>query len=247
MFDAHRTKSTVEEIRKRFDADVDRFSNLDTGQAAIFDAPLMLELVTRAAAAATPGARALLDVGCGAGNYSLKLLERQPQLEVTLVDLSQPMLTRAVERIRAAQQGSGHQARVIPYQSDIRQLELPAASLDVILAASVLHHLRSDQEWRDVFARFFRWLRPGGSVWISDLVTHDDPAIAQIAVDQYSAFLLERGGVEYRDKVFAYVAAEDTPRSVVFQLDTLRAVGFARVEVLHAHACFAAFGGIKAL
>ena len=39
-------KSTVEEIRKRFDADVERFSQLDTGQQAVIDAPLMLELIS---------------------------------------------------------------------------------------------------------------------------------------------------------------------------------------------------------
>ena len=45
-------KSTVEEIRARFDADVERFSNLETGQLATVDAPLVLDLVTQAAAAA---------------------------------------------------------------------------------------------------------------------------------------------------------------------------------------------------
>jgi hypothetical protein len=33
-------KSTVDEIRQRFDADVERFSNLDVGQSATVDAPL---------------------------------------------------------------------------------------------------------------------------------------------------------------------------------------------------------------
>src|SRR5687768_11443821 len=32
-------KSTVDEIRRRFDADVERFSNLETGQSATLDAP----------------------------------------------------------------------------------------------------------------------------------------------------------------------------------------------------------------
>ena len=32
-------KSTVEEIRQRFDKDVERFSNLETGQSATIDAP----------------------------------------------------------------------------------------------------------------------------------------------------------------------------------------------------------------
>jgi glycerol uptake facilitator-like aquaporin len=37
-------KSTVDEIRQRFDADVERFSNLDTGQSATVDAPLVYAL-----------------------------------------------------------------------------------------------------------------------------------------------------------------------------------------------------------
>ena len=90
-------KSTVDEIRQRFDADVERFSNLETGQSATVDAPLAMALVAQAAAATTPHARHVLDVGCGAGNYTLKLLEQLPNLDVTLIDLSQPMLDRARE------------------------------------------------------------------------------------------------------------------------------------------------------
>src|SRR6187551_3414835 len=92
-------KSSVDEIRRRFDTDVERFSNLDTGQSATIDAPLAMALVARAAAAVTPHARHVLDVGCGAGNYTLKLLEQLPNLDVTVIDLSGPMLERAQHRI----------------------------------------------------------------------------------------------------------------------------------------------------
>ena len=44
-------KSSVSDIRKRFDKDVERFSNLETGQSAIMDAPLAMELITKAAIA----------------------------------------------------------------------------------------------------------------------------------------------------------------------------------------------------
>ena len=56
-------KSTVDQMRRRFDADVERFSNLDTGQSATVDAPLVLDLIAQAAAATNPGARRLLDLG----------------------------------------------------------------------------------------------------------------------------------------------------------------------------------------
>src|ERR1041385_5057286 len=142
-------KSSVDEIRQRFDADVERFSNLDTGQSATVDAPLAMALVAEAAAATTPHARHVLDVGCGAGNYTLKLLQHLPNLDVTLIDLSRPMLDRAAERVGAATAG-----RVTTIQGDVREIELPEAGFDVVLAAAVLHHLRTDAEWRAVFAAF---------------------------------------------------------------------------------------------
>ena len=47
-------KSSIEEIRKRFDDDVERFSNIESGQTATIDAPLAMELITQAAFKSTP-------------------------------------------------------------------------------------------------------------------------------------------------------------------------------------------------
>lgn len=233
-------KSTVDEIRQRFDADVERFSNLETGQWATVDAPLAMVLVAQAAAATTPHARHVLDVGCGAGNYTLKLLEHVPNLDVTLIDLSQPMLDRARERVGQATAG-----RITTIQGDIRAVNLSEGDFDIVLAAAVLHHLRDDQEWRDVFAAFHRALRPRGSVWVFDLVESSLPAVQQLMQRQYGEYLTQQKDEAYRDHVFAYVEKEDTPRPLLFQLDLLRQVGFAQVEVLHKNICFAAFGALK--
>src|SRR5262245_15947971 len=177
-------KSSVDDIRRRFDADVERFSNLDTGQSATVDAPLALALVARAAAATTPHARHVLDVGCGAGNYTLKLLEQLPNLDVTLIDLSRPMLDRATERVGRTATGS-----VTAVQGDIREIALPHQGFDIVLAAAVLHHLRTDSEWREVFTAFHRALRPGGSVWVFDLVESSIPAVQQFMWRQYGEYL----------------------------------------------------------
>ena len=233
-------KSTVDQIRQRFDADVERFSNLETGQSATMDAPLAMALIAETAAAVTPNARHVLDVGCGAGNYTLKLIQHLPNLDVTLVDLSRPMLDRAVQRIGQATSG-----QVVTHQQDMRALSLPDGSVDIILAAAVLHHLRSDDEWRAVFSSFRRWLRPGGGVWIFDFIESDIPAVQAVTWRRFGDYLEQFKGAAYRDHVFAYIEEEDSPRSLMFQLDLLRTAGFAQVEVLHKNACFAAFGGIK--
>jgi tRNA (cmo5U34)-methyltransferase len=233
-------KATPEEIRRRFDQDVERFSNLETGQSATVDAPLSLELIAQAAAAVNPDAAALLDIGCGAGNYTLKLMQSLPLRAVTLIDLSRPMLDRAAQRIRA----SGDVA-LTPIQCDIRAAALSEASFDVVTAAAALHHLRSEAEWSQVFSAVYRSLRHGGSFWISDLVRHDPPALQELMWRRYGEYLVSLHGSEYRDRVFAYIEAEDTPRPLAWQLDLLVRTGFRNVEVLHKNTCFAAFGAIK--
>ncbi|MCH5718872.1 methyltransferase domain-containing protein [Niabella hibiscisoli] len=112
-------KSTIAEIRERFDNDVERFANLETGQQSTIDATISLELITEAAKNIAPGATHLLDIGCGAGNYTLKMLSKLPALHCTLVDLSQPMLDKALERVSAQTTGS-----VETHQGDIRELPL---------------------------------------------------------------------------------------------------------------------------
>jgi tRNA (cmo5U34)-methyltransferase len=238
--EARQSKSSVDEIRARFDRDVERFSNLETGQSATVDAPLAMDLITEAAGVSTPSATRLLDVGCGAGNYSLRQLQRLPGLSVTLIDLSRPMLQRAQERLAA----TGCQ-QCTAIQGDIREIELGEGTFDIILAAAVLHHLRSDAEWQAVFAKFYRALSPGGSLWIFDMVAGASPAVHDLLWRSYGEYLKGFKDESYRDHVFAYIEKEDTPRPLAYQLDLLRQVGFRGIDVLHKNVCFAAFGGVK--
>jgi tRNA (cmo5U34)-methyltransferase len=233
-------KSTNEEIRARFDQDVERFSNLETGQANIIDAALTMDLCTEAAKYSNPDARELLDIGCGAGNYTLKMLSKVPDLNCTLNDLSMPMLERAKERIAAHTSG-----KITLVQDDMRNLDLPDEHFDIVLAAATLHHLRDDADWAFVFKKIFKALKPGGSLWISDIVTHDAPSIDSLFTEQFTKHLENIGGPEYRKKVLDYVAHEDTPRSLNFQLGLLKQVGFRYVETLHKNGNVAAFGAVK--
>ena len=235
-------KSTTNEIRERFDNDVERFSRLETGQVATIDAPLAMELITIAATKATSPIRRVLDIGCGAGNNTIRLRQQLGHdVDADLLDLSQPMLDRALERVTDVNAGTAN-----AICGDFRELDLPSGQYDVILAAAVLHHLRDDQDWQTAFEKIYRLLAPGGGVWITDLVSHESDAVQQLMWRRYGDYLDQVDGPEYREKVFAYIDKEDSPRPVTFQLDLLRQVGFSHVELLHKNSCFAAFGAIKA-
>ncbi len=234
-------KSTTDQIRERFDGDVERFSCLETGQVATIDAPLAMELITMAATKATSPIRNVLDIGCGAGNNTIRLRQQlNHDVDADLLDLSQPMLDRAVDRVNELNGGT-----VNSICQDFRSADLQSGKYDVVLAAAVLHHLRDDADWQSAFEKIHRLLAPGGSVWITDLVSHESGSVHQMMWERYGQYLANVNGPEYRDKVFGYIDQEDSPRPVTYQLDLLRRVGFTHVELLHKNSCFAAFGAIK--
>ncbi|MGO1245003.1 class I SAM-dependent methyltransferase [Sphingobacterium sp. JB170] len=234
-------KSTVKEIQERFDADVERFSNLYLGQQSTIDSVLNMELIAEGITRTYPKKIKLLDIGCGAGNYTIKLLTKKKDVAVDLLDLSEPMLARAVQRIN-----SHGPTAVKAYHGDFRTVNLPGESYDVIIATSVLHHLREDADWSENFSKIFRLLADGGSLWVFDLVKQNSDELQDLIYSElYGQYLAGLDGEQYREKVFSYIEKEDTPRPLIEQLDLLRRVGFKSVDILHKNLSFASFVAYK--
>jgi tRNA (cmo5U34)-methyltransferase len=233
-------KSTVDEIRQRFDNDVERFSNLETGQVSTIDAQISLEIITEAARRIRPYAKTLLDIGCGAGNYTIKMLSKISNLECSLLDLSSPMLNKAYERVIVH---TANNVRII--QSDIRTAFLEEEYFDIILTGAVLHHLRDDDDWEQVFRKIYKLLKPDGCLMISDLVIQVNSVLTKYSWECYERYLNKIGGNEYSQKVLDYIEKEDSPRSINYQIELMKQVGFRSVEILHKNICFAVFCGIK--
>jgi tRNA (cmo5U34)-methyltransferase len=150
------------------------------------------------------------------------------------------MLAAARERVSASTRGT-----VRLFHGDFRTLDFEPESYDVILAAAVLHHLRGDADWEQCFRKIHSLLRPGGSFWVTDLVSHEIHSVDEIMWKRYADYLTGLGGIDYQEKVFAYIDKEDSPRPVTYQLDLMKRVGFRAVDLLHKNSCFAAFGAIK--
>ena len=80
---------------------------------------------------------------------------------------------------------------------------------------------------------------------ISNLITQGMELLNEYSWERYGDYLESIGGKEYRKNVLDYVAKEDSPRSMNYQLDLMKKVGFSSVEILHKNMCFGAFGGIR--
>lgn len=233
-------KMSVDEIRKRYDGEVDRFSNISVGQTTTVDSTVNLSLMAEAAARSNKNAKNVLDIGCGAGNATLNLLYFFKNLNCDLLDLSENMLFRAKDRVSEKTTGN-----VNIIQNDLRIADLKKNHYDIILAATVLHHLREETEWHEVFSLMYDLLKPGGTLWITDLVNHEIRQVQDIMWNRYGDYLIESVGVKAKEKCFKEIELEDTPKPLTYQIELLRSVGFKNIDIVHKNSCFATFGAIK--
>jgi len=113
------------------------------------------------AAAAQPGIAAL-DLGCGSGQISIPLATQGAS--VLGIDVSPAMAGRLRDEARRRDLPA-LTAIALP----IEELDLPPASLDLIVSSYALHHLRDVDKARLVRAAH-GWLRPGGQIVIADMM-----------------------------------------------------------------------------
>ena len=129
---------------------------------------------------ASPDAGAVLDLGCGPGDITLRLAKALPGVEVHGLDGAAHMLALA-EQDRAGAGEAG--ARVRFLQGLVPGADLPRARYEAVVSNSLLHHLHEPaglwQVVRDVAA-------PGAPVLVMDLMRPASEAEARAIVDEYA-------------------------------------------------------------
>lgn len=120
-----------------------------------------------------PRIGALLDAGCGAGDFAKSIARRCDR--VVAIDLSPKM----IERARA----SGAPAHVRFEVGDVIEAELPESGFDAIVSIAALHHM----DLEAALDRFATLLRPGGRLVVVDL--HAPAGLGDHAVSAASAML----------------------------------------------------------
>jgi SAM-dependent methyltransferase len=114
---------------------------------------------------------ALLDAGCGTGNYAAVLAPHVGELAI--VDASEQMLAVATAKLAATPGAPAVTART----GTLQALPFDDGSFDAVITNQVLHHLESESDagWPEhakVFAEYARVLRPGG-VLVVNTCSHE--------------------------------------------------------------------------
>jgi ubiquinone/menaquinone biosynthesis C-methylase UbiE len=135
----------------------------------------------------------MLDVGGGSGAYAIAFAQANPQLRAEVFD--QPAVLAIAQRhIREA----GLEDRISTRVGDLRTDEF-GGGYDLVLLSAICHML-SEEENRNLLARVYRALAPGGRVAIQDfLLRADKTGPRAAALFSLNMLVNTRGGASYSE------------------------------------------------
>ena len=175
-------------------------------------------------------AEVAIDLGCGSGQLTLPLACLCN--EVLAVDID----AGAIDLLRTRaerEQLTNIEAIIQPLET----LDLPPASVDLVVSNYALHHLR-DADKQLLLERSFTWLRPGGRLVIGDMMfgrgtASDDREI----IRQKVRILLGRGPAGWwriiKNAVRFLLRFQEKPLRPTAWQSMLLAAGFENVRAFH--------------
>jgi trans-aconitate 2-methyltransferase len=194
----------------------------------------------------------ILELGCGTGELSLKVLAHCPRMHLVAVDYSPRMLTAAKAKLQAA----GYGERVIWVEADFGDwamgdrelLSDPAIKLDACVSSLAIHHLSHETKLK-LFQRIHQHLQPGGCFWNADPTPPEASQLAEAYQAVREEWTAQQG--PNLDAVRAKMGSRETHghsshdhlESLAAHLSLLDQAGFHSLDVPWSYYGQAVFGG----
>lgn len=190
---------------------------------------------------AGPGAR-VLDLGAGTGLLSALLLDRYPDVHLTLVDISEGMLAQARRRF-AGLPADRVAYRVADYAAGpLRQPD--EAPFDAVVSGLSIHHLENPAK-RALFQRVFAALRPGGVFVNADQVAGRTPEIDAWYDAVWVRRITELGITDEQLAAARERQTHDRLAPLDDQLGWLSEAGFAPADCVFKSWAFVVYTGVR--
>ncbi len=181
-------------------------------------------------AAESPVQTAILDIGAGTGLLSALVLQKYPNAQMTLLDISENMLEIARRRFAGRKN--------ISYLVGDYSQGIPGGPYDLVCSALSIHHLTMEDK-RYLFGTIFSALKPGGLFVNADQADGDTPYFRKRYLEYWNEFL-DNGpmnDVEHAEILRRRDSLDRNDRLSV-QLQWLQECGFSDVDVIYRNRTF---------
>ena len=182
------------------------------------------------------GATAVLELGCGTGALTSRLVRRYPEAEITAIDAAPEMLAIAKDRVRAV----GGETRVSFRAALFEELDVGVAGYDLIAANMSLHHVADKQPF---YMKLRRALRPGGLLVFGDELRTALPHIEERYWRAWLDFARQPGHLSEDQvaEIIKHTEELDHYETLPRQLELLTAAGFAPADCVWRKLNYAVF------
>jgi ubiquinone/menaquinone biosynthesis C-methylase UbiE len=155
--------------------------------------------------------RRVLDVGAGTAQIPIELCRRHATAEVIAIDMAEHMLRVGRANVERAELSS----RIRLQRCDAKRMPFADATFDVVMSNSIVHHI---PEPFTVFAEMARVVKPGGLLFVRDLLRPDSLASLQWFVQQYAGDANAHQQKMFADSLHAALTLDEV-RVLVSRLD----------------------------
>jgi tRNA (cmo5U34)-methyltransferase len=178
----------------------------------------------------------ILDIGAGTGLFTSFILEKYPQAEVTLIDLSEKMMEVSKERFKNFDN--------IHYIIDDYTTHVFDTKYDIIISSLSIHHL-TDSEKRNLYENIFELLNPNGVFINADQVLGHTPFIESLYKKDWKE-KIENSSLTTDEMKAAYERTKvDKMATLQDQLNWLENTGFKDVDCIYKYFNFVVLYGRK--
>ena len=195
----------------------------------------------------------VVELGCGEGLLSEKILKQFPEVKVTGMDLSPFMLEKTKLRLNSF--GNRFTTRAFDLAADEWRSQL--GKVGAFVSSLVIHHLDEDQK-RSLYQDLFNQLSIDGMIIIADIVRPSSAIGYQIAGDVWDKDVQYRAKSSDQHKAYQIFKEDgwnyfqnpdsdpiDKPSTLADQLRWLNKAGFEEADVYWMYAGHALFAGRK--
>lgn len=144
----------------------------------------------------------ILDVGTGTALIPIELCRRNLHCRVIAIDLADQMLKLAARNVAAA----GLDERILPQRADAKRLPFPDGSFDAVICNAILHHIPVPQA---AAAEMLRVLRPGGLLFVRDLLRPVDTNGVDRVIEKYAGRENAHQQQMFRDSLHAALTLDE--------------------------------------
>jgi tRNA (cmo5U34)-methyltransferase len=179
----------------------------------------------------------IVDLGCGTGNLSKKLILTYPNARIICIDMADNMLKMAKTKLK-------NNSNVTFLLSDILDFAYKG-KYDVVVASMVLHHIESKDKPR-FYRKIYNSLSKRGVFFCIDIFLSSNNNLQKLYMDKWKTFMKSNGLTKKKidDMIFRH-QREDRPVVFEDELAIIHKAGFKCVDVVLKRYNFAVYGGIK--